>query len=53
MDLEALSETSSDFINTAVIVTGLVGLWMIWSEVLPALRIFDDIPIWYDNSIWT
>jgi len=53
VDLEALSETSSDFINTAVIVTGLVGLWMIWSEVLPALRIFDDIPIWYDNSIWT
>jgi len=46
VDLDALSETSSDFINTAVIVTGLVGLWMIWSEVFPALRIFDDVPLW-------
>jgi len=46
VDLEALSDTSSHFINTAVIVTGLAGLWMIWSEVLPAFRFFDDFPLW-------
>ena len=51
LDLEALSDTSSNLINTALVVTGLIGLWMIWSEVFPALRIFDDVPLW--NQIVT
>ena len=28
--------------NTALVVAGLIGLWIIWSEVFPAFRIFDD-----------
>ena len=35
VDLEALSETSRELINTAVVIAGLIGLWAIWSEILP------------------
>ena len=45
-DLVALTETSSKLIDTAVVVAGLVGLWMIWSGVLPALRVLEDITLW-------
>ena len=46
LDLEALSDTSSHLISTAVIVSGVIGLWMIWSDVLPALRVFDEVTLW-------
>ena len=47
VDLEALSDDSRELVKIAVITTGLVGLYLIWSSVLPALRIFDDINLWY------
>jgi potassium efflux system protein len=49
VDLEELSDTSSDLFNTAIVVAGLVGLWMIWSEVFPAFRIFDDVTLWHQT----
>jgi potassium efflux system protein len=47
VDLEALSDDSRELVTLAVIFTGLVGLYLIWSPVLPALRIFDDVALWY------
>ena len=49
VDLEELTDTSSDLFNTAIVVAGLVGLWMIWSEVFPAFRIFDDVTLWHQT----
>jgi potassium efflux system protein len=46
VDLEALSETSRELINTAVVIAGLIGLWAIWSEILPALSIFHEVALW-------
>jgi potassium efflux system protein len=46
VDLDSLSDTSSDLITTAVVVSGLFGLWVIWSDILPALRILDDVTLW-------
>lgn len=46
VDLEALSDTSRKLLNTAIMIVGLAGLWMIWSEVLSALLIFEDIALW-------
>jgi potassium efflux system protein len=46
IDLEALDATSRKLLNNAVMLAGLVGLWLIWREVLPALGILDDITLW-------
>jgi len=51
VDLDALSETSRELINTAVVMAGLIGLWAIWSEILPALRIFDEVALWHQTAI--
>ena len=47
VDLVALSDDSRELVKIAIIVVGLVGLYLIWSPLLPALRIFDDITLWY------
>jgi potassium efflux system protein len=49
VDLEELTDTSSDLFNTAIVVAGLVGLWMIWSEVFPAFRIFENVTLWHQT----
>ena len=47
MDLAALSDDSRELVKFAVVFLGFVGLYLIWSSVLPALRIFEDVPLWY------
>jgi potassium efflux system protein len=49
VDLDSLSDTSSDLITTAVVVSGLIGLWLIWSDILPALRILDNVTLWHQT----
>ncbi len=49
VDLEALSDDSRELLNVATIAGGLVLLYLIWSPLLPALRIFDDINLWYQT----
>jgi potassium efflux system protein len=46
VDLESLSDTSGGLIRTAVIVSGVIGLWIIWSDVIPALRVLDNVTLW-------
>ena len=47
VDLAALSDASRKLLNTAIVFSGLVGLVMIWSEVLPALGILDNVTLWH------
>jgi len=47
VDLVTLSDTSLKLLNTSVLVLGFIGLWMIWHEVFPALRIFEDVTFWH------
>lgn len=47
VDLVTLSDTSLKLLNTSVMVLGFIGLWVIWHEVFPALRIFEDVPLWH------
>ncbi len=49
VDLEALSDDSRELVNIATIAGGLVLLYLIWSPLLPALRIFDEINLWYQT----
>ena len=46
MDLVALSKESRKLLNAAMLVVGAVGMWLIWSQVMPALSILDTIPLW-------
>jgi potassium efflux system protein len=46
IDLDSLSDTTGDLIRTAVVAAGLVGLWIIWSDVIPALRVLDKVSLW-------
>ena len=47
VDLVTLSDTSLKLLNTSIVVLGFIGLWMIWHEVFPALRIFEDVTLWH------
>ncbi len=46
VDIELLTNNSRTLINTMVGVSAIVGLWLIWSEVLPALSILDKLTLW-------
>jgi len=46
VDLEALSEDTGKLMNTALAFGAAVGLWFIWSPVLPAFGILDSVSVW-------
>jgi potassium efflux system protein len=46
VDYVALSANSKKLINTALTVIAAVGMWLIWSDVLPAFRILNEISLW-------
>ena len=52
IDLNALDTKSRKLMNNAHILAGLGGFWAIWKDMLPALRILDDVTLWtYTKSI--
>jgi potassium-dependent mechanosensitive channel len=46
IDLASLNQESRKLLNIVVVVLGIMGLWLIWSDVLPALGILDTIELW-------
>jgi potassium efflux system protein len=47
VDLVAMSEESHKLLDTLLAVIGIVGLWQIWSDVLPALNILNEVTLWH------
>ncbi len=45
-DLVELSTESRKLLDTLVAMSACVGLWLVWDEVLPALRIFNEFTLW-------
>lgn len=45
-ELRQISVKSKRFLRTILVLILLVGLWFIWSPMLPALGIFDRMEIW-------
>ncbi|MCP5426184.1 MAG: mechanosensitive ion channel [Gammaproteobacteria bacterium] len=45
-DLGALDSQTRKLINTSVFILALFGLWLIWSDVLPALNLLDQQVLW-------
>ncbi|MDD2466706.1 MAG: mechanosensitive ion channel [Desulfobulbus sp.] len=44
--LADLSMESRKLLNALVTLTGLVGLWLVWFDVLPALRVLNRYTLW-------
>jgi len=52
IDFGALSEDTKKLINSVLIVVSAIGMWAIWSNVLPAFRILDEVSLWsYSSSV--
>jgi potassium efflux system protein len=47
VDLVALSDKSHKLLNTAILFYGFFGLWLLWSDLFPALRILDQVTLWH------
>ncbi|MDH3387676.1 MAG: mechanosensitive ion channel, partial [Gammaproteobacteria bacterium] len=50
VDYVALSEDTKKLISTALAVVALLGLWLIWADVLPAFQILDEVSLWSYTS---
>ncbi len=49
VDLVALSKETRKLLNAVLFVTGAVGLWWIWSPLIPALGVLDQFPLWHQT----
>ena len=47
VDIVALSDQSTKLLNTGLLLTGLFGAWGIWSGILPAFAIFEQVNLWH------
>jgi potassium efflux system protein len=47
IDLDALNQESLKLLNSAIVVGAILGLWFIWSDVLPAFGWLDHINLWH------
>ena len=51
IDLVAMSDESRKLLNTMLVIIGVVGFWIIWSEVLPAFNILDEVTLWHKTAV--
>jgi potassium-dependent mechanosensitive channel len=51
IDFVSLSQDSSKLVNTALLIIGVIGFGMIWSEILPAFNFLDNITLWERTTI--
>lgn len=46
IDLSAISQQTKNLIHSAIFMTLIVSQWLVWVDVLPALRVLDRVPLW-------
>lgn len=46
LDLPAISAQTRQLFRSAIFVAAVVGFWLIWASILPALRMFDRVQVW-------
>ena len=51
IDFGALSDDTTKLINAVLTLVAAVGLWFIWSDVLPAFRILDNFTLWQRMAV--
>jgi potassium-dependent mechanosensitive channel len=50
-NLSALTQQSRKLLDVAFIIAAIGGLWMIWSELLPAFKLLDEITLWHYTDV--
>jgi len=51
IDLIALNQESRKLLNTAIVLSAVIGLWGIWSDVLPAFGFLDQVSLWHQTNV--
>ena len=51
INLAALNQESIKLLNSAIVFGMVIGLWFIWSDVLPAFGRLDQIELWHYKGI--
>ncbi len=46
IDVENLNRQSVQLINTAIALGFAITMWIVWSDLFPALSVFDDVKLW-------
>lgn len=46
IDLAAINQQSRHLVEYSLAVTGLLGVWLVWVDVLPALGFLDRVVLW-------
>jgi potassium efflux system protein len=50
IDLVALDQDSRKLLDNAFLLAALIAMWAIWTEVLPAFEVFDEVTLWTYTS---
>ena len=53
VNFSVIGEQVQRLVNTCLLCTALVGTWLIWVDVLPALGYLDRWPLWYTSVATT
>ncbi len=51
IDLAALNQESIKLLNPFLAIITILGLWLIWSSVLPAFAVLDQVTLWYQSTV--
>ncbi|WP_026600631.1 mechanosensitive ion channel domain-containing protein [Methylomonas sp. 11b] len=51
LDISKINQQSHKLLTTVVMVIMLMGFWMIWSDILPALTVFDQVVLWQHSEM--
>jgi len=51
VDFDSLNEQSRELLNTVVVVGAAVAVWHVWSAVMPAFGILDQVSLWHHTSV--
>jgi potassium efflux system protein len=50
-NLAALDEQTRRLINASVFFAAALGVWVTWSDVLPALSVLNQVPLWHNSGV--
>ena len=51
INLVDMSYESRKLLNTLLVILGIVGLWLIWSEILPAFNVLNEVVLWHQTAV--
>ena len=51
IDLVALSEDTRKLLSLMLVIVGFFGVWFVWSDILPAFSVLDEITLWHKPGV--